>query len=51
MENKDILFPVLALNQNITNSIKRIISADISSAIHSGLNNEIKYTDLNCNFR
>ena len=48
MENKDILFPVLALNQNITNSIKRIISADISSAIHSGLNNEIKYTDLNC---
>lgn len=48
LENQDYLFPVLALNQNITRSIKKIISADISRAIHSGLNNEIKYTDLNC---
>ncbi len=47
MEDKKDLFPVLSLNQNITHAIKQIISADISGAVHSGLNNEIKYTDLN----
>jgi len=42
------LFPVLALNSNITQLIKKIPSADILEHIKEGLNNEIRFTDQDC---
>ena len=42
------LFPVLALNSNITQLIKKIPSAGIYESIKEGLNNEILFTDQDC---
>lgn len=42
------LFPVLALNNNITQLINKNISADISENIKKGLNNEIHFIDQDC---
>ena len=42
------LFPVQALNSNITQLIKKIPSADILENIKQGLNNEICFTDQDC---
>lgn len=41
------LFPVLALNSNITQLIKKIPSAGILENIKEGLNNEIRFIDQN----
>lgn len=41
-------FPVLALNSNITQLIKKIPSAGILENIKEGLNNEIRFFDENC---
>lgn len=41
------LFPVQALNQNITNILKKIITADILRNIKKGLNNQIRFIDQN----
>ena len=38
-------FPILALNSNITQLIKKIPSADILDNIKEGLNNEIRFID------
>jgi hypothetical protein len=45
MEDKEILYPVLSLNQNITNFLQKVISADIFDTVKSGLNNEVKFMD------
>lgn len=42
------LFPVLALNNNITQLIKKIPSAGILDNIKEGLNNEILFIDQDC---
>ena len=42
------LFPVLALNNIITQLINKNISADISENIKKGLNNEIHFIDQDC---
>ena len=42
------LFPVLALNRNITQLIQKMPSADILENIKEGLNNEIRFTDKDC---
>lgn len=41
-------FPILALNSNITQLIKKIPSADILDNIKEGLNNEIRFIDQDC---
>ena len=41
-------FPILALNCNITQLIKKIPSADILDNIKEGLNNEICFIDQDC---
>ena len=41
-------FPILALNSNITQLIKKIPSAGILENIKEGLNNEIRFIDQDC---
>ena len=40
------LFPVQALNHNITEKLKKIISADILGNVNKGLNNNIEFIDV-----
>jgi len=40
------LFPVQALNRNITEILKKIISADILGNVNKGLNNNIEFIDV-----
>lgn len=47
-EKMKCLFPVLALNNNITQLIKKIPSAGIYESITEGLNNEILFIDQDC---
>lgn len=44
----DLQFPILALNHNIIQFIKKIPSADILDNIKEGLNNEIRFIDQDC---
>ena len=44
----DFLFPVQALNGNITKLIKKVPSANILENIKDGLNNEIRFIDQDC---
>ena len=43
--NEDNLFPVQALNSNITTILKKIVSTDIYGNINAGLSNQIKFID------
>lgn len=47
MESK--LFPVQALNKNITDILKSIISADIQNCVKLGLSNEVSFIDVGTN--
>ena len=42
---EEVLYPVLSLNQNITNFLKKVISADTFDSVKTGLNNEVEFTD------
>ena len=41
----EVLYPVLSLNQNITEFLKKVISADILGSVQSGLKNDVELTD------
>ena len=42
---EEALYPVLSLNQNVTNFLKKVKSARIFESVTSGLNNEVMLTD------
>lgn len=42
---KEVLYPVHSLNMNITEFLKKVISADILDSVKAGLMNEVELTD------